>query len=155
MSMPWFPMFVDLSGRRALVVGGGRIAARRAGALLRFCGAVTVVAPDIAPELEGTGAELIRRRYAPGDLEGAALVVAATDDSALNACIARDCRARGVPVNVASDHTLCDFYFPGVAVRGNVAVGVTAGGADHRLARRVTEAVRQAVDAMDIPEPER
>lgn len=142
---PFFPMFVDLSDRRALVVGAGNIAARRVKTLTAFCGDITVVAPAIDPALEGLGATLIRRRYAPSDLEGMDLVLAATDDAALNAEIAAACRARGVPVNVVSDQRLCDFFFPGVAVSGPLVAGVTASGTDHALARRATEAVRDAL----------
>lgn len=144
MDRPWFPMFVDLSEKRALIAGGGRIAARRAGTLSMFCGGVTVVAPEIRPEIEAMeGVTCIKRPFRAEDLEGADLAVAATDDPALNAEIGRLCRERGVTVNVASDQTLCDFYFPGVAVRGDVAIGVTASGRDHRLAAEWTRRVRE------------
>ena len=144
---PYFPMFVDLSETAVLVVGAGKIAARRVRTLLDFAGGVTVVAPRVSGELEelaARGAVTLRRRpYQEGDLEGAGLVLAASDDPELNARIAAACRARGVPVNVSSDRTLCDFYFPGVARSGSVVVGVTAGGTDHKAARRVTEDVRR------------
>ena len=143
--MPWFPMFVDLTEKRVLVVGAGKIAARRVGTLTRFCDHVTVVAPVIHPDIERMNVTLCRRCYDPADLDGVDLVVAATDDAELNAEIAKACHERGIPVNVASDHTLCDFYFPGVAIQGDVVAGVTAGGTDHRLARRATEIVREAL----------
>ena len=136
---PYFPMFVDLSRKRALVVGGGRVAVRRAGTLSRFCGSVTVVAPQILPEIEAlAGVQCFRRPYEPEDLTGADLVLAATDDPALNAGIVRLCREKGIPVNASSDPALCDFFFPGVACSGPVVVGVTASGSDHRLAAEVT-----------------
>ena len=143
---PFFPMFVDLSRRRALSVGGGRIAARRVSALVQFCPSITVVAPSIHPEIEaladGGRVRIVRRSYREADLEGMDIVLACTDDGALNAAIAAVCRARGIPVNVASDRTQCDFLFPGIARRDGLVVGVTAGGGDHRLARRATEALR-------------
>ena len=146
MAKPFFPMFVDLSDRRALVVGGGRIASRRAGTLSLFCGRVTVVAPQISPVLCALeGVTLVERPFDPGDLEGVALAVAATNDAALNAHIGALCRQRGIPVNVASDQTLCDFFFPGVAVKGDVAIGITASGKDHRLAAQWTRRVRELV----------
>jgi len=86
--MPWFPMFVDLTGKRVLVVGAGRIAARRAGTLVQFCNHVTVVAPSIHPDIEGMDVTLCRRRYDPADLDGMDLAVIATDDAKLNAEIA-------------------------------------------------------------------
>lgn len=141
---PWFPMFVDLSEKRVLVVGGGTVASRRAGTLARFCGNVAVVAPRVAPGIASLpGVRVEERPFDPGDLDGADIVVAATDDPALNADIARRCRERGVPVNTASDRALCDFYFPGVAVDGSLVVGVTASGQDHRRAAQVTRRVRE------------
>ena len=152
---PYFPMFVDLSHKRALVVGAGSIAARRVKTLAVFCDDITVVAPAIDPGLEGPGVTLIRRPYMPSDLDGMDLVLAATDDHALNAGIAAACRERGVPVNVASDQRLCDFFFPGVAVSGPVVAGITASGTDHALARRATEAVREALGVWGRTERER
>lgn len=143
MSKPYFPMFVDLSRRRALVVGAGKIAARRVGTLMAFCNDIAVVAPDVAPGFPDV--PVLRRRFEIGDLNGADLVLACTDDGALNAEIAGLCRARGIPVNVSSDQGLCDFFFPGVAIRGSVVAGVTAGGTDHALAKRATRAVRDVL----------
>ena len=146
---PWFPLFVDLSGRRALVVGAGVVATRRVKTLVQFCGRVDVIAPQAHPDIEAEAAagrvSLSLRPFDFADLEGADLVVAATDDPDLNARIAGRCRALRIPVNDASDRALCDFYFPGVAVDGGVAVGVTASGGDHRRARAVTERIREAL----------
>ena len=85
---PFFPAFVDLSGRRVLVVGGGRIAARRVGTLVQFCPNVTVVAPRIHPDIAALNVAIEERPYRDGDLEGADLVLACTDDADLNAAIA-------------------------------------------------------------------
>ena len=147
---PFFPVFVDLSGRRALVVGGGRIAARRVNTLSQFCPNVTVVAPAIHPDIAALAAlgrvKTVERAYREGDLDGADLVLACTDDGALNAAVAEACRERRIPVNDASDRSRCDFLFPGIARRGPVVAGVTAGGRDHALARRATEAVRRCLE---------
>ena len=144
---PYFPVFVDLSETRVLVVGAGKIAARRVQTLLDFAGGVTVVAPEVCEALEqlaAAGAVTLRRRaFEEADLAGAGMVLAATSDAELNACVAEACRARGIPVNVGSDKALCDFYFPGVARRGSVVVGVTASGTDHAEAKRITDAVRR------------
>ena len=143
MSRPRFPLFVDLSDTPVLVVGAGKIASRRIRTLADFAGNITVVAPEIAPEAEKLPARLCRRTFEEADLNGMGLVVAATDDDALNARIAALCRERKIPVNVSTDHTLCDFYFPGVARKGELVAGVTAGGTDHRAARELTERIRE------------
>ena len=147
---PFFPVFVDLSGRRALVVGGGRIAARRVNTLSQFCPNVTVVAPSIHPDIAALAArgrvKTVARAYREEDLDGAELVLACTDNGALNAAVAEACRERRIPVNDASDRSRCDFLFPGIARRSPVVAGVTAGGRDHALARRATEAVRRCLE---------
>lgn len=150
---PWFPLFIDLSEKVVLVVGAGTVAGRRAAALTRFCGHVTVVAPEIGPavqaEADAGRVTWVNRPFEPRDLEGRDLVIAATDDRALNAAIAEMCRTRGIPVNVSSDKTLCDFYFPGIVAEGDVVVGVTASGRDHRRAAAVARRVREALEIED------
>lgn len=143
---PFFPMFVDLSHRRVLVVGGGRIAARRVKTLVQFCPSITVVAPEIHPDIAAlaeAGRVVARQRtYLESDLDGVGLALACTGDGDLNAAVAAACRTRGIPANNADNKEDCDFLFPGVARRDALVVGVTAGGEDHRLARRATEALK-------------
>ena len=144
---PYFPLFVDLSGKDILFVGGGSIAARRIGVLQPFAEEITVV----APEADGSIIELtesgfvnwIMREFDEGDLEGRDIVFAATDDKELNAEIAAKCRERGILVNVSSDKELCDFYFPGIVRQGETVIGVNASGKDHKKARRVRERIEE------------
>ena len=134
---PYFPLFVNLSGKKILIVGAGSIALRRAEALSPFGAELMVTAPEGRPEMEKLAAVWNRRRFQEEDLEGAVLVLAATDDKELNSLVAELCRERGIPVNSCSDRTQCDFYFPGIARRENLVIGVTASGKDHRLAATV------------------
>ena len=137
-----FPLFCDWSGKKAIVFGGGTVASRRATTLSPFCGAVTVVAPSISPELQA-GAFLLRERpYQPGDCAGYDIVIAATNDRAVNAAIALEAKAAGILVNVADAPDDCDFYFPAVVRQGSLVVGVTASGQDHRLAKQAAAAIR-------------
>ena len=146
----FFPLFFDLSDKRALVVGGGKIAARRTKALLPFVGHLTVVTKEASDELRALSdageIELLERPFAPEDLEGMFLAVCATGDETVDETVWRLCRERGVLVNIASDKDKCDFYFPGVARRGSVVAGVTAGGTNHSLAREVTEKIRKMLE---------
>lgn len=143
----YFPLFVDLTGKRILVVGAGAVAERRVRALLPFGPRITVVAPEVRPGLaaleEAGEITLLRRCYAPEDADGAELVLAATDDRELNGRIADRCRARRIPVNVSNDPRACDFYFPGIARKDDLVVGVTAGGRDHKAAKALTEELRR------------
>ena len=129
--MPWFPMFVQLKGAEALLVGGGTVALRKAEKLLPYGPHIKVVAPDIIPELAALpGLTLCRRPFAESDLQGTpALVIAATDEPALNRNIAALCRGKRIPVNVVDDPEACSFLFPALVRRGRLSVGISTGGA--------------------------
>ena len=130
-------MFMDLSGRRCVVVGGGAVANRKARKLLQARAEVVVISPEILPELASVATELHQRRYEPGDLAGAYLAFAATDSREANAAVAREAKERGVPVNVADLPSEGDFALPSTLRRGGLQVAVSTGGASPTLARRI------------------
>ncbi len=146
---PYFPMFVDISKKKIVVVGGGKIARRRVETLVKFASDICVVTPELSDgllQLEQSGKIAVRRKkYEKSDIAGADIVLAATNDSAVNDAVWADCKALGITVNVCSDGNKDDFFFPGVAVKGNVVIGVTASGSDHSLARRVSERAREMI----------
>ena len=146
---PYFPMFVDLSKKRILVAGAGRIASRRIQTLTQFWPCITVIAPDVVPEVEKLAKDgkviLERRSFQMEDLERADLAVFATDDEQLNAAAGEQCRRRGIPVNVSSDKDLCDFYFPGIVRRDPLVIGVSASGEDHELAAKATKYLKMCL----------
>ena len=137
-------MFVSVAGRRCVVVGGGGVAARKARGLLEHGAAVVVVSPEIRSELETTDAEILRRPYESGDLEGAFLAFAATDSRGVNAAVTLEARERGIPVNVADRPTEGDFASPATLRRGGLQVAVSTGGASPTLARRIKEELEPA-----------
>lgn len=144
---PYFPMFVDLSNKKVVVVGAGTIAKRRIRSLLDFTDHLVVVAPEVnreLKELEESGRLTIaKKKYDREDLYGADLVIAATSDSQTNNDIYSVCKCMGITVNVCSDKNKCDFYFPGIARKDQIVVGVTASGADHKKAKTVIERIRE------------
>lgn len=147
----WFPMFFDLGTWRILVVGCGKIARRRIQTLLGFRpGRICIVAKKtgrLPEEWENMpNMEIHEREYQTEDLKGCRMVLAATDDTALNRRIGEECRSRGILVNVASDQDLCDFHFPGVAMSGPITVGVNAAGLDHGSARKAREQIQMFLD---------
>ena len=129
--MPWFPMFIQLRDAPVLIAGGGTVALRKTEKLLPYGPRITVVAPDIAPELAALpGLTLCRRPFAESDLQGPpVLVIAATDDASLNHKISALCRERRIPVNVVDDPAACGFLFPALVRRGRLSVGISTGGA--------------------------
>jgi uroporphyrin-III C-methyltransferase/precorrin-2 dehydrogenase/sirohydrochlorin ferrochelatase len=139
----YFPIFFDLQDQPVLVVGGGEVALRKV-SLLERCGArITVVAPELAPQLReraARGALSIEvREFEPGDLEGARLVIVATSRRALNRWIATLSEARAIPVNVVDDKDASRFIVPAIVDRDPVIVAISTGGTSPVLARRLRE----------------
>ena len=141
--MDYYPIFVDLKGRPVTVVGGGNVAEGKVKGLLAAGADVTLVAPQLTDALrEFVAAGTVRhtaREYEAGDLDGAAMCFVATDDGAINARVASDCRARGLWVNAADDPENCDFILPAVVRSGKVVVAASTGGASPAMARRLRE----------------
>jgi precorrin-2 dehydrogenase / sirohydrochlorin ferrochelatase len=132
-----YPIFLDLSGRRCVVVGGGEVANRKARKLLQARARVVVVSPEVKPELESVAVEIHRRVYREGDLEGAFLAFAATSSREVNAAVSREAKDRGVPVNVADAPAEGDFALPSTLRRGRLQVAVSTGGASPALAKQI------------------
>lgn len=129
------------------MVGGGAVARRKIEGL-RECGAlVTVVSPELAPELKPAAERgdfcYNRRGFQVKDLDGKILVIAATGDHALNRKIAGICRQRKIPVNVVDNPELCTFFAPSVIRRGSLCISIGTGGSSPLLARRIREDLEQ------------
>lgn len=148
--MKLYPLFVDLHARQVLVVGGGAVAERKAGALLAAGASVSVGSPTLTPQLGAWAtAGILRHRqggFAPGWLEGQWLVVAATDDPALNRQVAELAAARHVWVNVVDDRVLSTFHVPAVVDRDPLMVAISTGGAAPALAGLVRAHLEAALD---------
>ena len=146
MSAPLLPLFLKLEGRPALLVGGGGVAAARLAQLLEAGARVTVVAPEVRPEILASGATVRRRRFRPADLDGVWLAVAAATPE-VGREVARAAEARQVFVNAVDDPRNASAYTGAVLRRGSVAVAVSTGGRAPALAGLL----RQALGAL-LPE---
>ncbi len=143
----YYPVLLDLRGRRAVVVGGGAVAEAKVGPLVDAGAAVTVVAPALTPGLalqarEG-GLAHVARAYAPGDLDGAWIVIAATDDPDVNHVVHAEAESRGVLVNVVDDPPYCGFILPSILRRGELVVAVSTSGNAPALAVRIRERIER------------
>ncbi len=135
---PRFPLFVDLTGRRCVVVGCGNIGAHRAEVLLRYGADVVVVAPEgEAP----AGAKHIRRAFTPEDVRGAFLVTAATDNHTLNHEIYELCQREHIFISTADDRNACSFFFPAVRTGNGLSVGLVSDGSDHKKTARTAKKI--------------
>ncbi len=147
MSTGYYPLMLDLRGRPAVVVGGGAVAETKVGPLVDAGARVTVVAPALTPGLavrvREAGLAHLPRAYAAGDLAGAYLVIAATDDPEVNHAVHAEAEARGVLVNVVDDPPYCGFILPSILRRGDLVVAVSTSGNAPALAVRIRERIER------------
>ena len=139
-----YPINLCLKGRRCAVIGGGKVAWRKSRALLAAGAQVTIISPELHPDLLECAAQSPACRwykavYAPGLLEGFFLVFCAADDRRVNQQAAREARELGVLVNAASEPELCDFMVPARIERGDLLITVSTGGKSPALARLLRE----------------
>ena len=145
----YFAAFLDLRGKPGVVVGGGAVAALKAETLLRSGVRLTVIAPRLGERL----AELVMlgaarhedRRFQPGDLVGAEIAMAATDDAAVNTAVAAAARALKIPVNVADDAASSTFIMPSVVDRPPLQIAISSAGTSPVLARKLRTIIESVV----------
>jgi precorrin-2 dehydrogenase/sirohydrochlorin ferrochelatase len=143
-----YPVSLVVAGRRCVVVGGGAVAARKVATLVQAGARVVVIAPRIGDDIRALQAELeelAERPYRGGDLEGAWLAIAATDDPAVNRQVHSDGETLRVWVNAADDPDACAFILPAVVRRGPITVAVSTGGYSPALAGWLKEQIADQI----------
>lgn len=154
--MPTFyPVFLNLTGRRCVIIGGGQIAEGKISKLLDSGAKIIVISPDATQGIRGFTErgqiKLDLRKYQEGDLQGAFLVIAATNDQAVNQEIFEEAEKQGILLNAVDDMTRCSFIAPSIVEKGPVTVAISTGGASPALARKLREKmeVSSALDWAD------
>ena len=136
------PIILDLKGRKVLVVGGGRIAFRKAKAIADEGADVTIISPDFVDDFAAMpNATLVQRKFEPGDTSGFQLVITATGDHAVDQIIYDEANARGTWTNSADDPDRCSFYLAATHRDGNVIVAVSTEGKSPALATHLRNAI--------------
>ncbi len=145
----FYPAFLDLRGRRTVVIGGGAIAEQKVLGLIAAGAHVTMVSPAVTLRLRDLAhqgvVELRERPYRPGDLVGAFLAIAATDDGAVNEAVWAEAEQRGILLNAVDDMAHCSFIAPSVHRRGDVTVAVSTAGKSPALAVRLRQCIGQTI----------
>lgn len=145
--MSLFPIFLKLTGRPCIVIGGGNLAESKIESLLTANARVTVIAPQANARItflaEAGQITLQTREYANGDLAGQFLAVAATDNPAVNRAVFAEAESSGVLINAVDDPPFCDFYFPSVVRRGDLQIAISTAGASPALAQRLRKEINE------------
>ncbi len=149
--MSYYPAFLNLAGRRAVVFGGGAIAEHKVEALLSCDASVTVISPkasDVLETLSASGAIGIRSRcYEPGDCSGAFIVIAATDDIDAQKRIHLEAQEAGALINVVDEPEMCDFIAPAVVGLGDITIAISTNGKSPTVASLLRKRIAQVVGA--------
>ena len=145
--MKYFPINIDINNKKALVVGGGQIAARKV-ERLKQCGArITVVSPEFCRDLSrAKGVKRIKRRYRKSDIQGARIVISATDSEAANRRVYEHASAANIPVNVVDQPHLCTFTVPAVIERGDLLITISTGGGSPALSSKIRKQLEKQLD---------
>ena len=146
----YYPVYLNLKGRRCVIIGGGTVAEGKIERLLDSGAEIRVVSPDATPGIRQCAADgTVRweqRHYRPGDLDGAFIAIAATNQREVNRQIFEEAEERGVMLNAVDDPPNCSFIAPSILQRGPVTVAISTGGVSPALARRLRESLQASND---------
>lgn len=153
--MSLFPIFVKLAGRVVIVVGGGTIAASKIPGLLQAEARVRVIAPQINSHIsawvDGAEIEWVTKKFAPEDLRGASLVIAATSIASVNAAVFQAAETAGILCNAVDDISNCHFYYGSIVQRGDLQIAISTNGKSPALAQRLRKELEQQYPAEYSP----
>jgi siroheme synthase-like protein len=139
----YYPVYLNLAGKRCVIVGGGTVAQGKIAALRQAGASITLISPDATPGIQRAAqrgdVEWLVRKYQPGDLEGTFIAVAATNVWHVNREIYEEADRLGVLLNVVDDPDLCTFIAPSIVKKGPVTLAISTGGASPALARKLRE----------------
>ncbi len=145
----YYPVFLDITGKQCLVVGGGKVAERKVEMLLQFNACVAVVSPTTTRILRKLGEtdkiKYFRRTYRAKDLENTALVFACTDNSVINNKIKKDAIMKNIPVNVADCPDLCDFIVPSIIRKNNLTIAISTSGKLPLFSKKLRQKIEEVV----------
>lgn len=143
----YYPIFLNIQGKKCVVIGGGKVAFRKVKTLLEHGANVEVISPDLCPELnelaEAKTISVFRQNYEPRVLKGAVITIAATNKKDINQKVADEARKQGVLVNVVDNLELSDFIVPSYFHRGDLTIAVSTAGLSPALARKIRSKLEQ------------
>jgi len=149
----YFPLFVDMNGKKVLIVGGGKVAERRIKILASFGASITVISPKVTEYIERAASSnairLLKRNYESNDIItiNPFLVIAATNERQVNHAVMTEAESQNIYVSVADDRYECTFYFPAIAENDSYIAGLVSRiGDNHSGVKRTAEKIREVID---------
>lgn len=137
----FLPVSMNITGKKILIVGGGRVATHKLSLLSRFTNEITILAPEISCEIKKSNFRIIQREYHSSNLEGYFLVYACTNNYCLNQKIREEAHARGLLVNVADNPELCDFVSPAIYKNGYITIAIGSNAQNVRKAIEIRDKI--------------
>jgi precorrin-2 dehydrogenase / sirohydrochlorin ferrochelatase len=145
----YYPAFLDITDKRCLVIGGGKVAERKVVMLLQFNAHVIIISPVMTRALLKLGEEgkieYFQRTFAPADLDNTALVFACTDNNAMNSKIKKEASRRNIPVNVVDNPHACDFIVPSIIRKGDLTIAISTSGELPLLSKKLRQKIEEIV----------
>ncbi|WP_426417713.1 siroheme synthase CysG [Aestuariirhabdus sp. LZHN29] len=149
--MDFLPLYFDLKDKPCLVIGGGEVACRKASLLLKAGAHILIVAQEVGAGVralaEDSRVEIVQGSYAPEQLEGKVLVIAATNNYRVNSAVSEQAKSNNIPVNVVDNPSLCSFILPAIIDRSPIVVAVSSGGKSPVLARLLRSRLESTIPA--------
>ncbi|MFN4196443.1 MAG: bifunctional precorrin-2 dehydrogenase/sirohydrochlorin ferrochelatase [Caldimicrobium sp.] len=143
----YYPIFLKLENKEVVVIGGGKVAERKINTLLEYGAKVKVISPELTPRLKDLAEKgkilWVNRAYQKGDLEGAYLVIAATNDPGTQKAVFSEAEEKKIPCNVVDNPEYCSFIVPSTIKRGDLTIAISTGGANPAVARRIRESLEE------------
>lgn len=145
--MKYYPIYLDITDKRCIIIGGGDVAERKVERLLEFGARVVVVGKTLTRTLAGMKhdgrIEHINADYTINLIDGASLVIGATDSDDVNSAISRDAKQKGILVNIVDDPDKCDFILPSLFTRGDLLISISTGGKSPALAKKIRQEIEK------------
>ncbi len=153
--LQFLPISINVTNKKILLVGGGKVATHKGTIMARFVNQVTVVAPEFTPEIKKMPFTFIEKEYEKGDLEGFFLVYVCTGNHELNAQIKADAQTLGILASVCDAPMLCDFVSPAIHKEGNVTISVGTNGQNAyqsvAIRNQISELIKESKISLDAP----
>jgi siroheme synthase-like protein len=146
MNNQFLPISINITNKKIVIIGGGKVAFHKAAILSRFTSEATVIAPEFHSEFETLPFQLIHKEYEAEDLTGAFLVYICTGNEILNATIKTDCSTRGILASVCDNPLLCDFISPAIHKEENMTIAVSSNAQNVRLSIDVRNQIRDLAE---------